>query len=65
MIAEKFQSLVGARPVTSAGQRGNVRQRLIEQHRILEAITDPLFEADGAATPALDRFGRGRRSPGR
>ena len=33
MIAEKFQSLVGTRPVTSAGQRGNVRQRLIEQYQ--------------------------------
>src|SRR6185295_14348760 len=53
VIAEKFQPLIGTGTVAGAGQRRNMGERLLEQSRILEAISDSLFEFGGAAAPPL------------
>ena len=61
VIAKEFEPLVGAGAVARAGQRGNVRERLLEQRRILETIADAVFEGGGAATAALGLLRRGFR----
>ena len=69
MIAEKFEALVGAGAIAGAGQRGNVRERLIEQRGVLEAIADALFESGGVLRRrrlvAFAAAGRARSVTGR
>src|SRR5205807_3527874 len=50
MVAEKLKALVGASTIARAGQSGNMRERLLDQRRIPEAIADPLLEFGCAAT---------------
>src|SRR5262249_24299824 len=59
VVTEKFQPLVGAGTVARAGQGGNMRERLLEQRRILEMVPDALFEGVGGRASALAALCRG------
>jgi len=53
VVAEEFEPLVGAGAITRAFERGNVRQRAIQQRDIVEAIADAGFQRGvGTAAPA-------------
>ena len=55
MIAEKFQALIAAGAVARALERGNMRERAVEQRGVAETIADPLFERTVAAPAAAAR----------
>ena len=44
MVAEEFEPLIGAGAVARTLERGNVRERAIEQRRVGEPIADAVFE---------------------
>src|SRR6266540_591509 len=53
VITKKLQPLVRRGAVARPAQRGNVRERLLEQRGILEAVADAFFERRQIAAPAL------------
>src|SRR5208282_1797274 len=52
MVAEKFEPLIRARAISRTLERGNVRERAIEQRAVLESIANALLERGAAATAA-------------
>src|SRR4030095_13067109 len=53
VITKKLQPLVRRGAVARPAQRGNVRERLLEQRGVLEAVADAFFERRQIAAPAL------------
>ena len=52
MIAEEFEPLIAAGAIARAFERGNMRERAIEQRGVLEAIADALLKRTIAAATA-------------
>ena len=52
MVAEEFEPLIAAGAIARPGQRGDMRQRLLEQRGILEVVADALLEARRRLAPA-------------
>ena len=55
MVAEEFEPLIGAGAIARTFERGNMRQRAIEQGDIAETIADAGFQR-GAGAAAAPRF---------
>ena len=66
MIAEELEPLIAAAAVARTGQRGNRRERMLEQRWILEVVADALFDSGGARRRAsslwVGGFNSGSRS---
>ena len=56
VVAKKLETLVAADAAARALERGNVRERAVEQGRVSEAIADALLERPVAAPPARSRI---------
>ena len=66
VIAEKFETLVAAGAISRPAQCGDVSERLLEQRRILEAVTDALLELrSGPASAGARSFRPSRPLPRR
>ena len=56
MVAKKLEPLVAADAVARALERGDVRERAVEQRRVGEPIADALLERPVAAPAARARI---------
>src|SRR5215210_8536614 len=62
MVAKKLQPLIAAGAAARSGERRDVRQRMVEQRRVREAVANLLLQRAGITAAALGaaapRFGR-------
>ena len=64
MVAEKLEALIAAGAIARPCERGNMRERLLEQRGVLEFVADAILEAGRCLAPAPRRLRR-RACPGR
>ena len=51
MIAEKFEALIAFGPLAPAADAGHMRQRVLQEFRVGETMSDPLFKRGSGLLP--------------